>query len=119
MKPFNEPLINEMSAFIKEYQLDKGVSPSYSVISTRFRISKSVVARYLKQLEMRGMLRKNDDGVIAIDTRLFKGKTKPTSLVGAVASSSIKAITVSPFSAQFCFFAIIKSPSYIPLPILL
>lgn len=85
MKPFNEPLINEMSAFIKEYQLNKGVSPSYSVISTHFRISKSVVARYLKQLEMRGMLRKNDDGVIAIDTKLFKGNTKPTSLVGAVA----------------------------------
>ena len=81
MKPFNEPLINEMSAFIKEYQLNKGVSPSYSVISTRFRISKSVVARYLKQLEMRGMLRKNNDGVIAIDTKLFKGNTKPTSLV--------------------------------------
>ena len=85
MKPYNETLLNEINSFIKEYQLDKGVSPSYRVIANKFRVDLHVVSRYIKQLEMRGLLRKNDDGVIAIDTKLFKGNTKPTSLVGAVA----------------------------------
>ena len=85
MKPYNEQLLTEMNSYIKEYQLNKGVSPSYRMIASRFKIDVHCVARYLKQLEMRGMLRKEDDGVIAIDTRLFKGKTKSTSLVGAVA----------------------------------
>lgn len=85
MRPYNETLINEISAFIKDYQIKKGISPSYSILANRFKIGRATVGRYLKQLEMRGMLQKENDGVIAIDTRFFKGTTKNTSLVGSVA----------------------------------
>lgn len=43
------------------------------------------VARYINQLKIRGLIDKDNGGAVAIDPRLFSGRTKTVSLVGTVA----------------------------------
>lgn len=86
MRKYDEEKLMSICEFVKEYQKEEGRSPSYREIGRHIGQSNpGMAARYIKELERRGLLNKENDGTIAIDTRLFSGHTRNASLVGAVA----------------------------------
>ena len=86
MKLYDEITLAKMQAFIKQYQKENGKSPTYRQIGHSVGISSpGMVGRYIRQLEMRGLIGKEKDGSVAIDPRLFSGRTRTASLVGTVA----------------------------------
>ena len=85
MKLYDENILKEMYEYIKQYQVENGKSPTYRQIGRSVGItSPGKIGRYILQLEMRGLIGKERDGSVAIDPRLFSGRTR-TSLVGTVA----------------------------------
>ena len=86
MKLYDETTLAKMQTFIKQYQKENGKSPTYRQIGHSVGISSpGMVGRYIRQLEMRGLIGKEKDGSVAIDPRLFSGRTRTASLVGTVA----------------------------------
>lgn len=86
MKLYDETTLVKMQTFIKQYQKENGKSPTYRQIGHSVGISSpGMVGRYIRQLEMRGLINKEEDGSVAIDPRLFFGRTRTASLVGTVA----------------------------------
>ena len=86
MKLYDEDTLSKIYRFIKQYQKENGKSPTYRQIGHSIGISSSgMVGRYIRQLEMRGLIGKEKSGAVAIDPRLFSGRTKTASLVGTVA----------------------------------
>ena len=86
MKLYDETTLVKMQTFIKQYQKENGKSPTYRQIGHSVGISSpGMVGRYIRQLEMRGLINKEEDGSVAIDPRLFSGRTRTASLVGTVA----------------------------------
>ena len=86
MKPYDENILNEMYAYIKQYQKENGKSPTYRQIGRSIGVaSPGMVGRYIRQLEIRGLIGKDQNGAVAIDPRLFSGRTKTAALIGTVA----------------------------------
>lgn len=86
MKLYDEDTLSKIYRFIKQYQKENGKSPTYRQIGHSIGISSSgMVGRYIRQLEMRGLIGKDKSGAVAIDPRLFSGRTRTASLVGTVA----------------------------------
>ena len=86
MKLYDETTLAKMQTFIKQYQKENGKSPTYRQIGHSVGISSpGMVGRYIRQLEMRGLINKEKDGSVAIDPRLFSGRTRAASLVGTAA----------------------------------
>lgn len=86
MKLYDEDTLSKIYRFIKQYQKENGKSPTYRQIGHSIGISSSgMVGRYIRQLEMRGLIGKEKNGAVAIDPRLFSGRTRTASLIGTVA----------------------------------
>ncbi len=86
MKLYDETTLAKMQAFIKQYQKENGKSPTYRQIGHSVGISSpGRIGRYIRQLEMRGLIGKEKDDSVAIDPRLFSGRTRTVSLFGTVA----------------------------------
>ena len=86
MKLYDETTLAKMQAYIKQYQKENSKSPTYRQIGHSVGISSpGMVGRYIRQLEMRELINKDKDGSVAIDPRLFSGRTRTASLVGTVA----------------------------------
>ena len=86
MKPYDEDTLSNIYRFIKQYQKENGKSPTYRQIGHSIGISSSgMVGRYIRQLEMRGLIGKEKNGAVAIDPRLFSGRTRTAALIGTVA----------------------------------
>ena len=86
MQLYNEQILNRMLDYIKQYQTENGKSPTYRLIGKSVGIENpGTVARYINQLKIRGLIDKDNGGAVAIDPRLFSGRTKTVSLVGTVA----------------------------------
>ena len=86
MKLYDEDTLSKIYRFIKQYQKENSKSPTYRQIGHSIGISSSgMVGRYIRQLEMRGLIGKEKNGAVAIVPRLFSGRTRTASLIGTVA----------------------------------
>lgn len=89
MQLYDEKMLSQIHEYIKQYQMENGRSPSYRQIGKSVGINNpGKVARYLHQLELRGLIDKEKNGSVAIDPKLFSGRTRTASLVGTVACGS-------------------------------
>lgn len=86
MKAINETLLQDVLAYVKKFQQEKGISPSYRNIANHLGIASiSTAHKYIHTLESRGMLQMTNIGNIQIPLNLSKGKTQVAPLVGTVA----------------------------------
>ena len=80
MQLYNEQILNRMLDYIKQYQTENGKSPTYRLIGKSVGIENpGTVARYINQLKIRGLIDKDNGGAVAIDPRLFSGRTNSIS----------------------------------------
>ena len=86
MKVINENLLQSVLDYVKQYQLNKGLSPSYRNIAKNVGMSSLETAhRYVHILESRGQLTMTNIGNISTPLNLSKGKTQIAPLIGTVA----------------------------------
>lgn len=85
MKQYNEALLIKLQEYIKNEQVKKGKSPSYREISKNVGFSSiSVAYRYVDLLVARGLIEKDDNGVIALSENLSRGQITIAPVVGTV-----------------------------------
>ena len=86
MKVIDENKVNQVLDFIKTFQVREGRSPSYRQIAHAARFpSLATAQKYVKILQTRGLIERNDLGRIVTPTRLETGNTIVAPLVGQVA----------------------------------
>lgn len=86
MKVINENKLNQVLDFIKTFQSREGRSPSFRVIQKAVGFSSlSQSQRYVKNLQTRGLIERNNLGRIITPLRLETGTTIVAPLVGKVA----------------------------------
>ena len=86
MKVIDENKVYCILDFIKTFRLKEGKSPSYRQIAKAMSFpSLATVQRYVKILQNRGLIERNDLGRIVTPTRLTTGNTIVAPLVGEVA----------------------------------
>ena len=86
MKVIDESKVNQVLDFIKTFQVKEGRSPSYRQIAHAARFpSLATAQKYVKILQTRGLIERNDLGRIVTPTRLETGNTIVAPLVGQVA----------------------------------
>ena len=87
MKIMNEKMVNDLLTYIKNYQLQKGLSPSFRDICRNVTGFKSIstAQKYVLLLESRGLIKRNRLGSIETPKRLQGGATITAPLVGKVA----------------------------------
>lgn len=86
MKVIDEKKLNHVLDFIKNFQVKEGRSPSYRQIARAAGFSSiSTSQRYVKTLQERNLIERNDLGRIVTPTRLETGNTIVAPLVGKVA----------------------------------
>ena len=86
MKVINETKLNQVLEFINSFQLKEGRSPSYRQIAKIACFpSLATAQRYVKILQSRGLIERNDLGRIVTPTRLDTEDTIVAPLVGRVA----------------------------------
>ena len=86
MKVINETKLNQILEFINSFQLKEGRSPSYRQIAKiAFFPSLATAQKYVKILQSRGLIERNDLGRIVTPTRLDTEDTIVAPLVGKVA----------------------------------
>ncbi|MBR3885703.1 MAG: repressor LexA [Clostridia bacterium] len=86
MKVINETKLNQILEFIKKFQLEEGRSPSYRQIAKVVSFpSLATAQKYVKILQNRGLIERNDLGRIVTPTRLNTDDTIVAPLVGKVA----------------------------------
>ena len=89
MRVINETKLEQVLDFIKNFQMKEGRSPSYRQIMKAVGFSSlSNAQRYVKVLQSRGLIRRNDLGKIITPSRLLSGKTINAPLVGTIACGS-------------------------------
>ena len=85
MKQYNEALLLKLQEFIKNEQVKKGKSPSYREIMKGIGFSSlSVAHRYVDVLVMRGEIKKDAFGGIALANNLSRGQVTIAPVVGTV-----------------------------------
>lgn len=86
MKVIDENKVNCVLDFIKTFQVKEGRSPSYKQIASAARFpSLATAQRYVKILQSRGLIERNDLGRIITPRKLETGNTIVAPLVGQVA----------------------------------
>lgn len=86
MKVIDENKVNCVLDFIKTFQVKEGRSPSYRQIASAARFpSLATAQRYVKILQSRGLIERNDLGRIITPRKLETGNTIVAPLVGQVA----------------------------------
>lgn len=86
MKVIDENKVSHVLDFIKTFQVREGRSPSYRQIAHAARFpSLATAQKYVKILQTRGLIERNDLGRIVTPTRLETGNTIVAPLVGQVA----------------------------------
>ena len=86
MKVINETKLNQILEFINSFQLKEGRSPSYRQIAKIACFpSLATAQKYVKILQSRGLIERNDLGRIVTPTRLDTEDTIVAPLVGRVA----------------------------------
>ena len=86
MRTLNQNTLDRMEAFIKEYQKENGLSPSYRAIMRELNMSSlNLVQRYVIDLEKKGRIKRTNLGNIATPKRFQPGDMTSTPLVGRIA----------------------------------
>ncbi len=86
MKIVNETKLMSVLDFIREYQRKEGRSPSFRQIAKAVGFPSLATAQlYVKTLEQRDLIERNDFGKIITPTQLSKSDTIQAPLVGTVA----------------------------------
>lgn len=86
MRVINETKLNEVLDYIKNFQVKEGRSPSYRQIMKAVNFSSLAQSqRYVKTLQSRNLIKRNDLGRIITPNRLLSGKTIIAPLVGTIA----------------------------------
>ena len=86
MRTLNQSTLEREEAFIKEYQKENGLSPSYRAIMHEVGMSSSnLVQRYVLELEKKGKIKRTNLGNIATPRKLKPSKMTSTPLVGQIA----------------------------------
>jgi len=86
MRTLNQNTLDRMESFIKEYQKENGLSPSYRTIMCEIGMSSlNLVQRYVLELEKRGKIKRTNLGNIAIPRKLKPSEMISTPLVGQIA----------------------------------
>jgi repressor LexA len=80
----NEALIKRMADFIKNYQVEKGGSPSQREIADRLDTNQKRVNKYVRILANRGCIELRADGTIAMPRNLDSSNYEFVPMVGSV-----------------------------------
>ena len=89
MRVLNEQLLSQMLDYIKTYQIEKGMSPSYRNIMKRLNLSSlSMVNRYVDILVSRGLIKKDNEGKIDLEAIFDASKVTIAPVVGVVTCGS-------------------------------
>ena len=86
MRTLNQSTLDRVEAFIKEYQKENGLSPSYRTIMHKVGMSSlNLVQRYVLELEKKGKIKRTNLGNIATPRKLKPSEMTSTPLVGQIA----------------------------------
>lgn len=86
MKILDKNKLEQLTQFIKTYQITNGKSPTHRVMMKEMNFSGfAILQRYLKRLESNGLVLKNDIGGIAIPENLRLDETVKVPVVGEIA----------------------------------
>lgn len=86
MRTLNQNTLDRMEFFIKEYQKENGISPSYRTIMHEIGMSSlNLVQRYVLALEKQGKIKRTNLGNIATPRKLRPSEMTSTPLVGKIA----------------------------------
>lgn len=86
MRFINETKLTEVLDYIKSFQVKEGRSPSYRQIMKAVNFSSLAQSqRYVKVLQSRNLIARNNFGRIITPARLLTGKTVIAPLVGTIA----------------------------------
>ena len=86
MRTLNEDTLNRIVDYIKEYQKENGMSPSYRQILHALKMSSlNLVQRYVIALEKSNRITRTHLGNIEIPERLRRGEIVQAPLVGQIA----------------------------------
>ena len=86
MRVINETKLNEVLDYIKNFQMKEGRSPSYRQIMKAVKFSSLAQSqRYVKVLQSRNLISRNDSGRIITPSRLLSGTTIIALVVGTIA----------------------------------
>lgn len=89
MRTLNKSTLSRIETYIKEYQKENGLSPSYRQIMHEVNMSSlSLVQRYVIELEKTGRIKRTKLGNIAVPRKLQTGENVYTPLVGKIACGS-------------------------------
>ena len=85
MRTLNQSTLDRVEAFIKEYQKENGLSPSYRTIMHEVGMSSlNLVQRYVLELEKKGKIKRTNLGNIATPRKLKPSEMTSTPLVGQI-----------------------------------
>lgn len=86
MRTLNKNTLDKMAAYIQDYTVEKGVSPSYRNIMHGMGMSSlNLVQRYVLALEAQGRIKRTRLGNIDTPKKLYKGENTVVPLVGGIA----------------------------------
>lgn len=86
MRTLNEDTLNRIEQYVKEYQQEHGLSPSYRQIQHTLKMSSlNLVQRYVLALERENRIVRTNLGNIEVPQRLKRGEVVQTPLVGQIA----------------------------------
>lgn len=86
MRTLNEETLNRIEQYVKEYQQEHGLSPSYRQILHTLKMSSlNLVQRYVLALERSNRIVRTNLGNIEVPQRLKRGEIVQTPLVGQIA----------------------------------
>lgn len=86
MRVVNKNKLQEVLDYVKTYQAENGLSPSFRQITHNVAgLSLGTAHSYVNILERQGLIKKTNNGNIAIPTRLSKGSTIIAPMIGSVA----------------------------------
>lgn len=86
MRTLNKNTLEKMAAYIQDYTVEKGVSPSYrNIMHSMGMSSLNLVQRYVLALEAQGRIKRTNSGNIDTPKKLDRGENTVVPLVGRIA----------------------------------
>ena len=90
MRTLKQSTLDRVEAFIKEYQKENGLSPSYRAIMHEVGMSSlNLVQRYVLELEKKGKIKRTNLGNIATPRKLKPSEMTSAPLVGQIACGQL------------------------------
>lgn len=81
-------LMNEIKEYAEKYYLDNGVSPSTTIIAEEVGVSRGTVYKYLVEMNERGMIEYDGQGISTEITRKINREISHTAIIGSIPCGS-------------------------------